>query len=76
VATFHARAQKVLSGLGSDWEIPFVLDPCPDRTERAWCSQIDHQILTVRAIGSGKFRCALGLNERDSFSINHWGRWI
>jgi dolichol-phosphate mannosyltransferase len=34
VPLFLARAEKVLTGLSGSWEILFVLDPCPDATER------------------------------------------
>jgi dolichol-phosphate mannosyltransferase len=34
VPLFLARTEKVLDGLARDWEILFVLDPCPDGTER------------------------------------------
>lgn len=34
VPAFLARAEKVLAGIGGDWEILFVLDPCSDGTER------------------------------------------
>lgn len=34
VPVFLARTEKVLADLASDWEILFVLDPCPDGTER------------------------------------------
>jgi polyisoprenyl-phosphate glycosyltransferase len=34
VPLFLARTEKVLAGLGNDWEILFALDPCLDGTER------------------------------------------